>query len=134
MKKSIKNGVLFGIFCSVLCLVSCTCHSSDKKVAEEKVADKNSLTIVANVTVQPEFKDVLLQAFQKVVDGTRKEAGNISYNLYEDTSNPLRFTFVEIWKSQSAIDSHNNSDHFKEFAATVEGKAELEVSILKQKF
>jgi quinol monooxygenase YgiN len=133
MKKSIKNGVLFSLLCSLLYLSSCTCHSSDKKAADEKVANENSLTIVANVTVIPEYKEELLQAFQKVVDATRKEPGNISYQLFEDTSNPLRFTFIETWESQSAIDSHNNSAHFQEFAATVDGKASLEVFVLKQK-
>jgi quinol monooxygenase YgiN len=151
MKKSIKTGVLFCIFCSLLCLSSCNCHSSDKKAADEKgacckkaadekgacckkAADENSLTIVANVTVQAEYKDELLKAFEKVVDATRKESGNISYDLYEDTSNPLRFTFVETWESQSAIESHNSSAHFLEFASAIEGKAGLDVSTLKQKF
>ena len=91
------------------------------------------LVIIANVIIIPEYKDELLKAFEAVVEGTHKEPGNISYNLYEDTSNPFRFTFVEIWKSKEAINEHNGSSHFQEFAKAVEGKADLEVYTLKQK-
>jgi quinol monooxygenase YgiN len=84
--------------------------------------------------VYPEFKDELLPAIEAVVQATRQEEGNVSYDVYEDTSNPLRFTFIEHWKSQSAIDSHNASDHFIEFAKALENKADLEAFILKQTY
>jgi len=93
----------------------------------------DELMIIANVTAKAEYKDELMKAFEKVVAGTRTEAGNIAYDLYVDTSNPLKFTIVEIWKSQDAIDFHNETAHFKEFVKAIDGKADLDVKILKQK-
>ncbi|GHT56653.1 hypothetical protein FACS189446_8810 [Bacteroidia bacterium] len=105
------------------------CSFTDNKEVQEE-----PLTIVATITVKPEFKADVLNAVKAVVDATRKEPGNIFYDVFEDVKNPLKLTFIETWKSQSAIDSHNNSVHFKAFAKAVEGKATLEASILRQKF
>jgi quinol monooxygenase YgiN len=126
MKKSIGKFVLFGVFCSVVLL----CAFTGKK---EAAADE-TLTIIANVTIKAEYKDDVLKAVKSVVEATRKEEGNIFYDVFEDVSNPLKITFIETWKSQKAIDSHNNSTHFKDFAKAIDGKSSLSVSILKQKF
>jgi quinol monooxygenase YgiN len=134
----IKNYLLYSIFCSVLLL--CACNTAVKESgaqqseAQEEVNSAEKLSIVANITVYPEFKDELLPAIQAVVEGTRKEAGNISYDVYEDTATPLKFTFIEHWKSQSAIDAHNASEHFLQFSKAVENKASIEAFILKQKY
>jgi quinol monooxygenase YgiN len=101
---------------------------------ESKEVQEEPLTIVATITMKPEYKAEILKAVKTVVDATRKEPGNIFYDVFEDVKDPLKLTFIETWKSQSAIDSHNNSAHFKAFAKAVEGKATLEASILRQKF
>lgn len=91
------------------------------------------LKIVAVIVVKAEFQEELEKAFQNVVDGTRKEDGNISYDLYQDVKNPLKYTILEGWKSQAAIDEHNNTDHFKAFVKAIEGKVEsLSVDIIKK--
>jgi quinol monooxygenase YgiN len=54
--------------------------------------------------------------------------------VFEDVSNPLKLTFIETWKSQDAINSHNDSAHFKGFVKAVDGKATLEANVLKQNF
>lgn len=122
-----KKFFIAGILCT---LVLSSCNSSSKK---EAATSSESLTIIATLTAQPEYKDELLKAIEAVVKSTRQEAGNISYNVFEDVNNPLQWTFIETWKSQNAIDSHNNSEHFKAFAKTVEGKSSLSVFILKPK-
>ncbi len=100
----------------------------------QTTAVSDELVIVAHVTVKPEFQNEVSKAFEAVVEGTRKEEGNVSYILYQHTDNPLKYTFVEVWKSQAAINSHNTSAHFQEFAKSIDGKADLEVYTMKQKF
>lgn len=97
-------------------------------------AKDGELVIVAHVTVKPEFKDVVTEAFKKVVEGTRTEPGCVSYVLHQDVNDPLKFTFVEVWKSQEAIDIHGNTPHFKEFVQAIDGKADLEVYTMKRLF
>jgi quinol monooxygenase YgiN len=125
MKKNLEKGVLFSVFCALLLF----CAFTDKKADNDE-----TLTIVANVTVKQENKEDVLKAIKAVVDATRKESGNIFYDVFENVKNPLKLTIIETWKSQSAIDTHNNSAHFKEFVKAINGKADLDVSVLKQKF
>ena len=122
--KLFKTGVLLSAFFSWFLFGS----FSDNQVKEE------TLTIVATVTVKPEYKDDVLKAIKTVVEATRKEPGNIFYDVFEDVKNPLKFFFIETWKSQAAIDSHNKSVHFNDFVKAVNGKATLEASVLKQRF
>lgn len=121
-----KKYILSSIVCSLFLLTSLT------KIHAETT--ENELVIVAHVTVKPGHIDELTKAFKAVVDGTRKEAGNVSYVLYEHADNPMKFTFVEVWKSQAAIDAHNSSAHFNDFVKAVDGKADLEVYTMKKKF
>ncbi|MDR1561967.1 MAG: antibiotic biosynthesis monooxygenase [Dysgonamonadaceae bacterium] len=122
--------LLYTLVLVIAGLSSCTCGSKDKEACKG-TENPNSLSIIATLDVYPEFKDELWSAVEAVVEGTRKEEGNICYKVYIDADNPLKWTFIEHWKSQEAIDSHNGSEHFKAFASKVEGKAQLSVSILK---
>ncbi|MBB4036014.1 quinol monooxygenase YgiN [Dysgonomonas hofstadii] len=91
------------------------------------------LKIVAVIVVKAAYQEELEKVFRTVVDGTRKEAGNVSYDLHQDCKDPLKYTILEVWKSQQAIDEHNKSDHFKAFVAGIEGKVEsLTVDVMKQ--
>jgi len=125
MKKIFVKGALLSLFCSLFIFSSFTDNSA--------VQDE-SLTIVATVVVKSEYKDEVLKAIKVVVDATRKEPGCIFYDVFEDLRNPLKFVFIETWKSQAAIDSHNKAAHFNDFVKAVEGKATLEASTLRQKF
>lgn len=91
------------------------------------------LKIVAVIVVKAAYKEELEKVFHTVVDETRKEAGNVSYDLHQDCKDPLKYTILEVWKSQTAIDEHNESAHFKAFAAAIEGKVDsLTVDVIKK--
>ncbi len=93
----------------------------------------NELRIIATIAVKPEYQKDILTAMHNVVDATRKEEGNILYELHVNTSNELEYTIFEVWKSQEAIDLHNSSVHFNEFKQAIDGKiASLKVDIIKK--
>ena len=50
-------------------------------------------TIVARVEVLPGKEQAFLQAADALIKGTRAEEGNISYNLYQNPSQPVAFIF-----------------------------------------
>ncbi|WP_369412525.1 putative quinol monooxygenase [Mesonia aestuariivivens] len=37
----------------------------------------------------------------------------MSYVLHQDVNNPLKIIILEEWKSQKAIDFHNQTEHFQ---------------------
>ncbi len=91
------------------------------------------LKIVATVVAKPECKDAVLRALCEVTDATRTEAGNISYTLHADVSNPLKFTILEVWQSQAAIDLHNEAPHFQAFKEALDGKIDsLAIDVLQE--
>lgn len=91
------------------------------------------LKIVATIDIKAAFETELVDILHTIVDETRKEEGNISYDLHQDIKNPLRYTILEVWKDQSAIDAHNASAHFQTFVAAIDGKiVNLGVDVIKQ--
>lgn len=80
------------------------------------------LKIVASLQVKLEYKEELMKALYNVVDYTRKESGNISYDLHQDIENPLQFVILEVWESKEAIEIHKKMKHYLEFKKTIEGK------------
>ncbi len=90
------------------------------------------LKIVATIVVKPEYEKEVLVALHNIVDATRKEEGNISYDLHQSVMVPLTYTILEVWKSQEAIDLHNESTHFDEFKKAIDDKIDnLKVDIIK---
>lgn len=80
----------------------------------------------AAATVRPEHIDDFIASAQKLVEATRKEAGNISYDfgtLAEEGAEG-QFAFIERWETPEALDEHLASDHF--IAASKEWETYLE--------
>ena len=76
-------------------------------------------TIVARVEVLPGKEQAFLQAADALIKGTRAEEGNISYNLYQNPSQPVAFIFYEEYKDQRAMDIHAASPHFQAFGKAI---------------
>jgi quinol monooxygenase YgiN len=76
--------------------------------------------VVATLAFRPEMRAELVEAAKACIAGTRKEAGNISYDSHESISDPTKLVFVEQWESADALDAHFKTDHFKTFAQAIE--------------
>ena len=84
---------------------------NDKNSNKNK-GNKNMIKIVAKNTVSSENKSKFIEIANELIAKSRKESGCISYNLYESVDGKY-LTFIEEWKDEKAIESHNNSEHFK---------------------
>jgi len=71
--------------------------------------------VVATLTVKPEARAELIAAAKLSIAATRKEAGNISYDMYESVTDPAKIVFVEQWESAEALAPHGKSDHMRAF-------------------
>lgn len=45
----------------------------------------------------------------------RKDVGNLSFDVYQDTEEPTKFYSKEAWESQDHIDQHDATEHHDEF-------------------
>lgn len=71
------------------------------------------------ITIIAKFDVLNIEEFKKcavnVVRDTRKEKGSLSYKVYQDRKDPSKFTFIEEWLNDTAIEQHNNAKHFLKF-------------------
>jgi quinol monooxygenase YgiN len=93
---------------SALLPVSSILISSKQK---PKKMNENTLTVVAIAETSAERAEELKSICLRLIEPTRKEVGCISYELYQDTTNPGKFTFIESWRSKEHLDIHMKTPH-----------------------
>jgi quinol monooxygenase YgiN len=103
----IRNSAGAALFAALL-PVSSTLISCKQK---PKKMNKSTLKVVAIAETSAEKAEELKSVCLGLIEPTRKESGCISYELYQDTTNPGRFTFIEEWESQNHLDIHLKTPH-----------------------
>jgi quinol monooxygenase YgiN len=78
------------------------------------------IIIHAFLKVDPNKRQDFLAHTQSVVSSSREEEGNISYQLFADASIDNEFVFLEMWKDEKAIETHEQTEHFKSFVQGLE--------------
>lgn len=140
MKKNV-----FVLLLGIICFVSCNNKTAENKVNEGEIASccsvkvdstkactGDELKIVAIVKIKPECVSEAIPVFKTLVDGSQKEEGNISYNIHRDIADSTKFVVLEAWKSQDAIDYHNNTEHFKAFVDATKSMADdMDITVMK---
>jgi quinol monooxygenase YgiN len=103
----IRNSAEAALFAAML-PVSSTLISSKQKSGN---MNKKTLKVVAIAETSADKATELKKVCLGLIEPTRKESGCISYQLFEDITNPGRFTFIEEWESQEHLDVHLKSPH-----------------------
>lgn len=67
----------------------------------------SELFIVVGLKAKKGKEDELRRDLASLVEPSRKEYGNIRYDLFEDKDTPGHFVFVEEWASTEARDRHH---------------------------
>lgn len=70
------------------------------------------IKIVAKMYVKPECVDAFKTQAKELVEKSAAEEGNVSYSLNQSKADPCTLAFIEFWKDQAAIDTHNATEHF----------------------
>lgn len=86
-------------------------------------------TIVARAEVLAGKEKEFVTAAKALIEGTRGEEGNISYNLYQNPFHPTLFIFYEEYKDDKAMTVHAASAHFKAFGEAINGLLTSELII-----
>jgi quinol monooxygenase YgiN len=70
---------------------------------------------VSHVDVIPPKKDEAVAALKALADPTRKDSGNLRFDVYQQKTRPNHFTVVEAWRTQKAFDAHEIAPRTKQF-------------------
>ena len=90
-----------------------------------KTPTLNGVAPQSNVIVifepKQEERDKFLKAITEVILHARKASGNYGANIYQDTSNPDKFVFVEGWEDKAAHNAFLKQDISKAFDKATNG-------------
>ena len=71
------------------------------------------------VDVKPEFVEQFRAISIYNHDNTRKEAGNIRFDVLRNKEDPNKFVLYEIWESEEALARHKTTEHYLRWRAEV---------------
>ncbi len=93
-------------------------------------AEAGHLEVVAIVKSKPNVEDRLRAEALKLVAPSRKEPGNLSYDLCQATDDKSAFAFHENWASMEAFTLHTKTPHFENFIAATKNWLDGPLTIL----
>jgi quinol monooxygenase YgiN len=71
--------------------------------------------VVATLNIKPEMHAEFIAAATACIKETRKEPGNIAYDLHESVTDHSKMVFVEQWENAEALVPHRTAEHMKAF-------------------
>ena len=74
-------------------------------------------TLIVRVQVKEGAEKQFEAAFAKAIPASRKERGNLAYDLNRDTQDPSRYLVYERWKDLAALEAHLQTPHLKALLA-----------------
>jgi quinol monooxygenase YgiN len=75
--------------------------------------------VVATLTVKPETRAEFIAGATACINETRKEPGNIAYDMHESVTDASKMVFVEQWENAEALVPHRAAEHMKAFGRIV---------------
>ena len=60
-----------------------------------------------------------LKLSHEIVENTKNEEGNISYDLFESSCDSNKFIMVEKWKDKQSLSKHEEFPYFKNFIQSI---------------
>lgn len=92
----------------------------------------SELFMVVSLRAKKGKEEELRRDLIAVVEPSRKDEGNLRYELFADEDNPAHFVFVEHWASAEAQHKHHTQGpHIQHFNANGAKNVEAVESVLK---
>ena len=71
--------------------------------------------VVVTLAVKSEMRAELIAGATACIKETRKEPGNIAYDMHASVTDPAKMVFIEQWESAEALVPHRTTEHMKTF-------------------
>ena len=77
--------------------------------------------IMVRLEVKPERVDDFLKLVTFNASESRKEPGNLRFDVVRSVDNPTRFALYEVYRDDAAVQAHRATSHFAKWRAEIEG-------------
>lgn len=94
-------------------------HNALAAAAQLPAASRAAIWVVTHVDVPPSSKDATIAELKTLTEASRKDAGNLMFEVVQQTTRPNHFTVVEVWKDGKAFDAHSTAEHTRRFRANL---------------
>lgn len=74
-----------------------------------------------HVWVKPEYIDRFIEASTENHQNSILEAGNLRFDLVQDSEDSSKFVIYEAYESDAAASAHKETDHYKKWKEAVAG-------------
>jgi quinol monooxygenase YgiN len=74
-----------------------------------------AVVVVTHVDVPGSFKDAVVPLLRELSDASRKEIGNLRFEVQQQGNRPNHFTVVELWAEPKAYEMHVAAAHTRQF-------------------
>lgn len=74
---------------------------------------------LVHVHVKTEHVDAFIEASRKNHEGSRKEPGNIRFDVLQQEEDPARFIIYEVFRSAEDAAAHKQTNHYLTWRDTV---------------
>ena len=88
--------------------------------ASGAAAAEEPLYVVTHVDVIPPFTAAGRDLLRQFVADSRKDAGAVRVEVFEELARPNHSTVVEVWKDRKAYDEHLAADHTRAYRARLQ--------------
>jgi len=75
--------------------------------------------VVVRVRVKPGRADAFLAASKLNHEGTRREPGNLRFDVLRQEDDPDRFTLYEVYRTKADFEAHQKTAHYLAWKAAV---------------
>ena len=90
-------------------------HVGFEVVTNRPNAAPGAIYGITHVDFIPPRKDDGLAAIKQVVGPSRADAGNVRYDVFQQSNRPNHLTVVEAWRDMAALEAHEIASHFVAF-------------------
>ena len=78
----------------------------------------SQVIVLAHVDVAPNPQVAVM--LKDLAEASRKEPGNVRFDVVQHTMRANHFTVLEVWRDQQALDSHVSSPHTRQYRDTLQ--------------
>jgi quinol monooxygenase YgiN len=83
-------------------------------------ANGQAVHVVAHVDIGPGGQGDAPALLRGLADASRKESGNVRFDVLQHAMRGNHFTVVETWRTQQALDAHAAADHTRKYRDTLQ--------------
>lgn len=80
------------------------------------------IQVVTLAEIIPRHETDALATLRQLACLTRQEEGCLRYDLYRDSTNPMRVNSLEVWSDEETLNRHLASPHLKSAVMALIGK------------